>query len=48
MADAVAEPVAKRSRASSDDVRDAVGLVFLALTVAYLWQAGRELWAGRS
>jgi hypothetical protein len=43
VADAVAEPVAKRSSVSEDQVRAAVGAVFLVLTLVYLVQALEQL-----
>jgi multidrug transporter EmrE-like cation transporter len=43
VADAVATPVAKRSSASEDQVRAAVGAVFLILTLVYLIQALKQL-----
>lgn len=47
VADTVAPPVAKRSRFGEDDVRVAVGVVFLVLTVLYVVNAVRELAANR-
>ncbi len=49
VADSVAGPVARRSsKVSENDVRGAIGALFLALTLAYLYQAARELLADRN
>ncbi len=46
VADAVATPVAKRSsKASEDDIRAAIGALFLALTIMYVVQALKEVLA---
>ena len=43
-ANAVAKPVARRSNSvSEDDIRSAIGALFLILTLLYLAQAVREL-----
>lgn len=47
LADSVAPPVAKRSGLDEDDVRAAVGVVFLILTILYVVNAVRELAANR-
>jgi ADP-ribosylglycohydrolase len=46
MADAVAEPVARRSGLTHDQVRAAVGAIFLALSVLYVVGAARRLAGG--
>ncbi len=46
VADAVAEPVAKRSRFSGDEVRAVVGGAFFVLSVVYVVQTVRQLRAG--
>lgn len=43
VADGVAEPVAKRTPLSEDQVRALVGALFLVLTVSYVIQAVKEI-----
>jgi hypothetical protein len=47
LADTVAPPVAKRSGLDEDDVKAAVGVIFLILTILYVVNAVRELAANR-
>jgi hypothetical protein len=47
VADAVAGPVARRSGFSDDQVRAAVGALFLALSVLYVVNAVRQLAGAR-
>lgn len=47
VADAVAEPVAKNSRLTEDQVRAAFGAVFFALSVAYVLSTAKRLIARR-
>ena len=47
VADAVAGPVAQRTPVSDDQVRAAIGAVFLALSVMYVAKAVKELAASR-
>lgn len=42
-ADAVATPVAKRSSVSADQVRAAVGALFVALSAVYLFGSVRRI-----
>ena len=43
LADTVASPVARRTSMSSDDVRAAVGAMFLILSIIYLGGAVRRI-----
>jgi len=47
VADAVAAPVARRSGLSDEQVRAAVGALFLALSVVYVANAVKQLTSGR-
>jgi hypothetical protein len=47
VADAVAAPVARRSGLSDDQVRAAVGALFLALSVLYVAGAAKRLAGAR-
>jgi hypothetical protein len=47
VADAVAAPVARRSGLSDDQVRAAIGGLFLALSVLYVVNAARQLAGAR-
>ncbi|TFV66984.1 UNVERIFIED_ORG: hypothetical protein E4P37_04490 [Bacillus sp. AZ43] len=47
VADAVAGPAARRTGLTDDQVRSAVGLLFLVLSVVYVVGAARRLAAGR-
>jgi len=47
VADAVAAPVARRSGLSDDQVRAAVGALFLALSVVYVVNAAKQLASAR-
>ena len=47
VADAVAGPVAQRTPVSDDQVRAAIGALFLVLSVMYVAQAVKDLAAGR-
>jgi hypothetical protein len=47
VADAVAVPVARRSGLSDDQVRAAVGALFLALSVLYVANAVKQLVSAR-
>jgi hypothetical protein len=47
VADAVAEPVARRSGLSDDQVRAAVGALFLVLSVLYVVNAVKQLASAR-
>jgi len=47
VADAVAEPVARRSGLTDDQVRAAVGAIFLALSVLYVVGAAKRLAGAR-
>jgi hypothetical protein len=46
VADAVASPVAQRSRFTDDQVRAVVGAAFFVLSVVYVVQTVRELQRG--
>ena len=46
MANAVASPVAKRSRFGEDQVRATVGAVFLLLSIVYIVGALKDAFAG--
>jgi hypothetical protein len=46
VADVVAQPVARRSRFGDDDVRAAVGAVFLVLSIVYVAGAIRRIAQG--
>ena len=47
VADAVAAPVARRSGLSDDQVRAAIGALFLALSVVYVVNAAKQLASAR-
>ena len=47
VADAVAAPVARRSGLSDDQVRAAIGALFLALSVLYVVNAVKQLAGAR-
>lgn len=47
VADAVAEPVARHSRLSDEQVRAAIGALFLGLSVLYVAGAVKRLASGR-
>ncbi|WP_116453603.1 hypothetical protein [Blastococcus litoris] len=47
VAEAVATPVARRSGLADDQVRAAIGALFLALSVVYVVNAVRQLAGGR-
>ncbi|RZU31904.1 hypothetical protein [Blastococcus saxobsidens] len=47
VADTVAGPVARRTSATDDQVRAAIGALFLALSVLYVAKAGKELASNR-
>ncbi|CAA9270794.1 MAG: hypothetical protein AVDCRST_MAG52-3183 [uncultured Blastococcus sp.] len=47
VADAVAAPVARRSGLADDQVRAAIGALFLALSVLYVVNAVRQLAGAR-
>jgi hypothetical protein len=47
VADAVAAPVARRSGFSDDQVRAAIGALFLALSVLYVANAVKQLASAR-
>jgi hypothetical protein len=47
VADAVAEPVARRTGVADDQVRAAVGALFLVLSIVYVAQALKRV-AGRA